>query len=161
LGLLAAAPADTLAYTYRIEGRVLAVHDGDTITILDQYKRRRRIRLDAIDAPEMEQPYGPESRRHLTGLVGRRDAVAECYKTDRYRRQVCRVLIDGTDVCLAQLRAGMAWTFWRFANDLPLDRHRRYTDAQSKAKAERRGLWADSKPIAPWDWRDAHPSAKR
>ncbi len=31
------------------------------------------------------------------------------------RREVCRVIVDGHSVCLAQIQAGMAWQFIRYA----------------------------------------------
>lgn len=48
-----------------------------------------------------KQPFGSASRRHLSDLAFNREAHADCSKTDRYGREVCRVLVDGVDVCLA------------------------------------------------------------
>jgi endonuclease YncB( thermonuclease family) len=41
-------------------------------------------------------------------LVFDRNVRAECYKEDRYRRQVCRLFDGSRDVGLAQLDAGLA-----------------------------------------------------
>ena len=41
-----------------IEGRVVGVADGDTITVLDADKSRHKIRLAGIDAPEKKQAFG-------------------------------------------------------------------------------------------------------
>ncbi len=79
--------------------------------------------------------------------------MAECGKIDRYRREVCRVLVGGSDAGLEQIRAGMAWFFRRYAKELPPERRRQYTDMEAQAQAERRGLWADAEPVAPWEWR--------
>jgi endonuclease YncB( thermonuclease family) len=65
-----------------IEGRIVGVHDGDSITLLDAENRQHKIRLDGIDAPELGQPFGRAAKRHLANRM----AVAECSKTDRYRR---------------------------------------------------------------------------
>jgi endonuclease YncB( thermonuclease family) len=103
------------AATHIIEGRIVGITDDDTITLLDADHRQHKIRLDGIDAPESKQPYGNVSKRHLSDLAFNREAVAECHKIDRYKRSVCRVLVDGVDVCLEQIQAGMAWHFKRYA----------------------------------------------
>jgi endonuclease YncB( thermonuclease family) len=146
----------THAGTHQLEGRIVGVHDGDTITLLDAENRQHKIRLDGIDAPELGQPFGRASKQHLAELLANREAVAECSKTDRYRREVCRVLIGGADAGLEQIRAGMAWCFRRYAKELPPDRRQQYTDMEAQAQAERRGLWTDGEPVPPWDWRATH-----
>ena len=89
----------------------------------------------------------------LNPTLAAQGAVAECSKVDRYGREVCRVLVDGADVCLAQIQAGMAWYFRRYAKELPPDRREQYADAEAQAKTERRGLWGDAAPVPPWEWR--------
>ena len=65
LGLFATAPraADT------IEGRVVGISDGDTITVLTPGKEQVRVRLAEIDTPESGQPYGTRARQVLSELV--------------------------------------------------------------------------------------------
>ena len=65
------------------------------------------------------------------------------------------MLVGGADAGLAQIRAGMAWCFRRYAKELPIDRRQQYANPEAQAQAERRGLWADNEPMAPWDWRRA------
>ena len=148
--------ASTHAGTHQIEGRIVGVHDGDTITLLDVDNRQHKIRLDGIDAPESGQPFGRASKQHLAELLANREAVAECSKIDRYRREVCRVLVGGADAGLEQVRAGLAWFFRRYAKELPPDRRQQYADMEAQAQAGQRGLWADAEPVAPWDWRATH-----
>ena len=105
--------------THQIEGRIVGVTDGDTITLLDVDNRQHKIRLDGIDAPESGQPFGRASKQHLAELLANREAVAECSKIDRYRREVCRVLVGGADAGLEQVRADLAWFFSRYAKELP------------------------------------------
>ena len=85
--------------------------------------------------------------------MANREAVAECSKIDRYRRNVCRVMVGGADAGLEQVRAGLVWFFRRYAKELPPDRRQRYADMEAQAKSEPRGLWADAAPVAPWEWR--------
>jgi endonuclease YncB( thermonuclease family) len=41
-----------------VSGRIVAVADGDTFTILDRSNKQRWIRPNGIDAPEKAQPFG-------------------------------------------------------------------------------------------------------
>jgi endonuclease YncB( thermonuclease family) len=152
VGGLQAAPS--AAQPLALAGRVIAVADGDTITLLDADKRQHRIRLDSIDAPEKAQPFGDRSRQSLRALAHDHAAVAHCPKTDKYGRRVCQVVIDGQDVGLEQIRRGMAWHFKRYENEqAPDDRHA-YAEAEAAARAEQRGLWRDAEPQPPWDFRE-------
>ena len=62
-GLLLAALACVAA---TIEGRVVGVADGDTITVIDDNKVQHKIRLAGIDAPEKKQPFGQRSKQSLS-----------------------------------------------------------------------------------------------
>lgn len=143
------------ATPFELQGRVVGVHDGDTITLLDAEKRQHKVRLDGIDAPELGQPFGKAARLRLSGLVVNRSVVATCSKTDRYRREVCRVQIEGLDAGEEMLRSGLAWCFRRYAKELPSDRRNQYVDLETQAKFERRGLWIEAAPVPPWEWRAA------
>lgn len=94
-----------------IVGRVVGVSDGDTITVLDSRRLQVKVRLAGIDAPESKQAFGQASRKHLSSLVFDRDVTLDCGKSDKYRRHVCVVVVDGRDVNLAQIAAGMAWWY--------------------------------------------------
>jgi endonuclease YncB( thermonuclease family) len=136
-----------------ITGRVVGVADGDTLTLLDADLRQHIVRLDGIDAPEKGQPFGQASKRHLSDLAFGSDATAECHKIDRYRRNVCRITVNDVDLCLEQLRVGLAWVFTRYANELPTQRRAAYVAAERSARDEQRGLWRDAEPMPPWEWR--------
>jgi len=136
-----------------IDGRIVGVHDGDSLTMLDREQRQHKIRLNGIDAPELGQPFGQAAKLHLSAAAFDRDATAECHKTDRYGREVCRVFVDGVDIGLAQIRAGLAWFFKRYAGELKADGRRQYAEAEEAARKARRGLWADAEPVPPWEWR--------
>jgi endonuclease YncB( thermonuclease family) len=102
----------TPASAEMIEARVTRVADGDTITVVTADKRTVRIRLQGIDAPERTMPYSQVSRRHLQELVMNKTLKFSPDKLDRHGRIVAVVrLQDGTDVCLAQIQAGLAWHF--------------------------------------------------
>ena len=74
-------------------------------------------------------------------------------QVDRYDRDVCTVYVNGKDVGLAQLDAGLAWWFRKYAHEqLPRDRID-YEAAEDRAAANRTGLWQDKNPVPPWEWR--------
>ncbi len=54
-------------YLFALSGKVISIHDGDTITIL-QGKQQIKVRLFGIDAPELKQPYGKKSKQFLANL---------------------------------------------------------------------------------------------
>jgi endonuclease YncB( thermonuclease family) len=144
------------AWAEVIEGRVVSVADRDTITLLDSNRQQHRIRLAGIDAPERAQPFGQRSKQHLSELAFGKEAKADCYKVDRYDRDVCTVYVNGKDVGLAQLDAGLAWWFRKYAHEqLPRDRID-YEAAEDRAAADRIGLWKDANPVPPWEWRHKH-----
>jgi len=130
----------------------VGVADGDTITLLDGNRQQHRIRLAGIDAPELSHSASARSST-LSELAFGKDAKADCYKVDRYDRDVCVVYVGGKDVGLAQLDAGLAWWFRKYAHEQPPKDRVNYEAAEDRAVADRVGLWQDAKPVPPWEWR--------
>lgn len=137
-----------------ITGRVVGVTDGDTITILDNTNTQHKIRLAGIDAPEKNQAFGTASKRSLSDMVFGKQVDIEWSKRDRYGRTVGKVLTSGLDVNLEQIRRGMAWFYTKYQSELLSEDRQEYPVAQDYAEMNRLGLWADSSPIPPWDFRN-------
>jgi endonuclease YncB( thermonuclease family) len=143
----------TRAAAAELVGRVVAVADGDTITVLTADRVRERIRLAGIDAPESRQAFGTAAKQRLSALVFGTEVQVEFEKRDRYGRIVGRVLREGRDASLALIESGHAWHYRRYAAEQsPADRAA-YAQAEGTARADRRGLWAEAAPLAPWEWR--------
>lgn len=136
-----------------LEGRVVGVADGDTITVLDASKTQHRVRLVGIDAPEKSQAYGSKSKQSLSNMVYGKKVTVLWDKQDRYKRILGKVLTDWGDVNLAQIEDGMAWHYKRYMNDQPIKDQMSYDDAERTARHLRKGLWADASPTPPWVWR--------
>jgi endonuclease YncB( thermonuclease family) len=151
LGLICTLTA--LARAEVIEGRVVGIADGDTITVLDASKTQYRIRLQGIDAPESHQGFGAKSKHHLSDLVYNREVSVEWNKRDRYGRIVGKVFVASRDAGLEQIRAGMAWHYKYYQREQSSRDRRLYENAEQEARAARRGLWSDPNPIPPWDFR--------
>lgn len=133
---------------------VVGVHDGDTVLCLDEHNTQHKVRLVGIDAPEIGQPFGTVSRDGLRALVLRKSVTVHQHGQDRYGRTLGSLEIDGDDVALRMLAAGLAWQFTRYSDDEHL------ADAERDARAARRGLWADGKAVPPWEWRASEKARK-
>lgn len=136
------------------EVRVTTVLDGDTVILAGS---EQRVRLASIDAPEMShgpskpgQPFSVQSAKWLERELQGKIVKVKCVDQDRYGRKVCNFYRDGHHVNKELVRAGLAWANTAQARYL---RDRSVLDAQQEARATRRGLWAESKPIEPWNWR--------
>lgn len=136
-----------------IVGRVVGVSDGDTITVLVDNHDRLKVRLAGIDAPEKSQPFGSVSKKSLSDQVFGKTVNIESNKKDRYGRFLGRVIFNGTDVCLEQIRAGMAWHYKRYSNEQSESLRLEYADAESQARQLKIGLWSEPTPVAPWEFR--------
>jgi len=132
-----------------LSGRVVAVADGDTITVLDASNRQIKIRLHQIDAPEKKQDFGQASKQSLSTLVFGKQVKIEVADTDKYGRTVGKIWIGGMDANLEQVKRGMAWVYEKYANDPA------YFAAERTAKMNRVGLWDQPNPTPPWVFR--HP----
>lgn len=136
-----------------IEGKVINVHDGDTITVLDQDNKKTHIRLQGIDAPELKQEFGSVSQQNLSRMVLGKQVTIVWTKIDKYRRTVGTIMLDGHDVNIEQVKGGMAWHFKKYEDEQEPEDRRTYAAAEQAARAARLGLWKDPNPIPPGDWR--------
>ena len=114
-----------------------------------------RVSLHDIDAPERGAPFSRAARDHLAELLLRQTVTAHPVSRDRYERLVARLDLRGADVGLELLTAGMVWHSSRYDNSSV------YAEAQARARAARRGLWADPRPVPPWEWRATEQQRKR
>ncbi len=145
--LFVTASADSLT------GKVVKITDGDTLYVLDANYKEHKIRLAGIDAPERKQAYGLASRKHLLSIVAGKQVTVEYQKRDRYGRIVGKVLIDGVDACLEQVKAGFAWHYKKYQREQSPEDQRLYADAENQAWDERLGLWRENNPNPPWEYR--------
>lgn len=133
--------------------KVVGVSDGDTITALCQGNEQVKVRLAEIDAPEKAQPFGAKSKQSLSDLCFGKQARIYPLGRDRYGRTIGRIYCftpgvkTEIDANAEQVRRGLAWVYDRYVTDPDL------YPLQDAARAERRGLWADSAPTPPWEWR--------
>lgn len=135
-----------------ITGGVFSVHDGDTIT-LQTSSDTKKVRLAGIDAPELKQPYGPESRDALKQDILNQTVTVETSKQDKYGRSVGKLIFNGEDINLKQVSRGMAWVYTDYLKELSKEDQQLYLDAEKSAQKAQVGLWQDESPTAPWTYR--------
>lgn len=130
-----------------LEGRVVGISDGDSLTVLTSIKLEVKVRLKDIDAPERGQPYRAKAKQALSDLVYGKTITVSYEKRDRYGRLLGKIKVDGVDVSESLVRMGAAWVYREYSQDT------RLLALEADARAARRGLWARADPIPPWDWR--------
>lgn len=128
------------------QGRVVGIHDGDTLTLLTADKRQLQIRLADIDAPELGQAFGNASKKTLSELCFGKQATVEQVSVDQYGRIVGKVTCSGSDASQAQLERGMAWAYRDYLTRFS------FIEIEERAKSMRTGLWIEAAQ-APWVYR--------
>ena len=139
-----------------VEGMVKAVYDGDTILLATREESRLKVRLYGIDAPEKKkpgtpgQPYGDVSKRMLMYKIMGRRVTAEIVDIDPYKRAVAVIRYNGKDINREMVVEGMAWAYRQYLQG-PYESE--YIRTETGARSRRAGLWRESNPQPPWEFR--------
>jgi endonuclease YncB( thermonuclease family) len=149
-----------------LDVHVVAVADGDSLTVRDSNDVTHEVRLAGIDAPEHGQPYSRQSKASLVRMALGEDARIEWSERDGYGRLVAKAWVVPADAScqtsscprtldtgLAQVTTGLAWHYKKYERDQSEEDRLRYADAETEARARRLGLWQDPAAAPPWDWR--------
>lgn len=142
-----------------IEGMVRAVYDGDTVLLTTREESRLKVRLYGIDAPETKkpdapgQPFGDISKRTLMYKIMGRRVTAEIVDIDQYKRAVAVIRYEGRDINREMVSEGMAWAYRQY---LQAPYESEYIGGENRARSRRTGLWRESNPQPPWEFRKAH-----
>jgi micrococcal nuclease len=135
------------------EGVIINVVDGDTVYLLNENQDKIKVRLLHIDAPELDQSYGKESKLALEHLILHKKVTVITDKKDKYKRLLGVISLDEVDVNLEMIKAGAAWHYKKYAKfDQAKDQYLIYDENQYQAKLKKRGLWREN-AIPPWLWR--------
>lgn len=148
LGTLNAAHAEEFL------AKVIAVMDGDTVLIL-RNNMPIKVRLAEIDAPEKAQGFGEESKQSLAELVLNQYVNVDSQAVDDYGRLVASIKVGELNVNHEQVQRGMAWEYSRF------NRGGALLALQSDAMKAKRGLWAQTDPMSPREWRKVHAASQQ
>lgn len=135
-------PANETAGTFK----VVSIIDGDTVDLLVN-RQPLRLRLNGIDTPEKGQPFGNAAKDALAKAIGGQSVQYVVRDTDRYNRSIADVYFRGVHINKWLIQKGLAWHYKAYNNDSEL------AQAEQEASAASRGLWADPRRVAPWNWR--------
>lgn len=151
---LFSSPTFSMGQHKYINATVVSVHDGDTIRAISQNGQKLKIRLAYIDAPELNQAGGYASKTALSHLILNQTVQLEIFNTDQYQRQVAKVIHNGKDINLKQIAEGNAWHYRSIAKQQQSKTdYQKYQQSQITAKNNKKGLWQNTKVIAPWTFR--------
>jgi micrococcal nuclease len=140
----------------RFAGKVVAVEDGDTITVMNGGSQEK-IRLYGIDCPEGGQAFSEKAKQFTSNQTFGKVVSVIPYERDRYGRTVADIILpDSKSLSHEIVRAGLAWWFQKYAPEEQL-----LSDLEKEAHASRRGLWFDANPTAPWNFRHPEPDMSR
>jgi endonuclease YncB( thermonuclease family) len=143
-----------------LEGKVIDVLEGDTITVFAKNGTFSTVRIQGIDAPDNKQNYFKKSKKSLSELIEDKEVKVLTNGKDAQDRYVGSVYFEGRDVGLMQIERGMAWHYKYAAATQTTDVRKKYAQAQETAMSSKLGLWEDSSPKAPWDFRGEAPPAE-
>jgi endonuclease YncB( thermonuclease family) len=126
-------------------GPTISVTDGDTFRAKVQGVVMT-FRLQAIDAPEHDQPYGADSTALLRELTQGRNLVLVFYDVDRYGRIVVQAWVGNLNINAEMVRQGAAWFDSEYSQDDEL-----YW-LEDEARKQKRGLWTlpPADRVEPW-----------
>ena len=139
----------TTAQSAELTGRVVGVHDGDTITLLVAGNQQVKVRLAGIDAPELAQPYGQKAKQALSDLAFGKDARVESAGPDKYGRTLGTVYVGAVNVNAMLIQKGVAWVYRQYPHPPEWERLEEF------ARNTSAGLWAlqPDQRMPPWEWR--------
>jgi endonuclease YncB( thermonuclease family) len=131
------------------QGKVVGISDGDTITVMHNGKDVK-IRVYGIDAPERGQAFGRKAKQFTSEMVFGKTVDVDAIDTDKYGRTVAMVRIDGKNLSEEIVKAGYAWVYRKHCTAQTCSD---WIDHEHDARLKEVGLWAESVPIPPWEYR--------
>ncbi|UCG12501.1 MAG: thermonuclease family protein [Deltaproteobacteria bacterium] len=137
----------TLAWAW--SGMVMGISDGDTIKVMRSHKRVK-VRLYGIDCPERGQAFGKKAMLFTSSLAYGKIVEVETVTTDSYRSVVGIVYDGGRPLNEDLVKAGFAWVYTGYCERYICND---WKEIEAQARKDKRGLWADCKPVPPWEFR--------
>lgn len=132
------------------DGKVVGVSDGDTITVMHD-GRGERLRIYGVDSPESGQDFGKRAKHFTSNQVFGGIVTVEPIEKDRYGRTVSMVVYgNGQNLSGELIKAGFAWVYRKYCT-LPVCLE--WSDLEREARADEIGLWSQTNPVPPWEYR--------
>lgn len=140
-----------LLFHSRKRVKVERVWDGDTFMIYVRrwpwlwVLRKQNLRLRGMDAPEMKQTHGSESRKALCELIENKVIEIKFLDNAKGDRLACWAWVNGINVSENMIANGHAWNYAQYGGV--------FQKQEENARRKKLGLWKYSNPTAPWDFR--------
>jgi endonuclease YncB( thermonuclease family) len=148
--------ADLNAASMEVQGKIVAVIDGDTYDVITAQQYKYRVRMEGIDAPERGMRFYKESKNYLSALALGKQVRVRWTKTDRSKRLIAFTYLGNSrELSHEMIKAGWAWHFTKYNKDSDL------AALERTARLRRLGLWVDPNPVAPWDYRKSRRSPRK
>lgn len=130
-----------------IQGKIIKVTDGDTVTLLARNNKKIKVRLYGIDCPEKGQDYYQVAKNYVSNQIFGKHVRVEVKNKDRYNRSVGVIWYSNNNLNIDLLKNGLAWHYTDF------DKSKAYSEAEKTARLAKRNIWSKKSPTAPWQWR--------
>jgi endonuclease YncB( thermonuclease family) len=132
-----------------LTAKVVGIKDGDTVVVLDSLNNQTTLRLAEVDCPEKNQPFGTKAKQFTSDQIYLKTIKYVVTDTDRYGRSIAMIYYDTDNKYLSAeiIKAGMGWHYKRYSTTKEL------ATFEDNAKKNKIGLWVDSNPVAPWEFR--------
>jgi micrococcal nuclease len=132
-----------------LTAKVVGIKDGDTVVVLDSLNNQTTLRLAEVDCPEKNQPFGTKAKQFTSDQIYLKTIKYVVTDTDRYGRSIAMIYYDTDNKYLSAeiIKAGMGWHYKRYSTSKEL------ATFEDNAKKDKIGLWVDSSPVAPWEFR--------
>ncbi len=138
-------------FSEEFTGKVVSISDGDTIKVLNSENRQIKVRLFEIDAPEMSQSFGKKSKSKLSDLIFKKNVKVVFSEKDQFGRTLGIIYLDGLNINEEMIRTGFVWVYKHA-------KKKNLRDLQDEAKKNKFGLWSETNPTPPWEYRKENKS---
>lgn len=129
--------------------KVVKIKDGDTIVVLTKDNQMITVRLAEVDCPEKNQAFGQKAKQYTADLCFGKGVKLQGTEHDRYGRTIALVILaNGTNVNYELVKNGYAWQYSQYSKNNPV-----LAGYQQQAQQQRLGLWQDTNPTPPWEFR--------
>ncbi|MGC1632159.1 MAG: thermonuclease family protein [Gelidibacter sp.] len=142
-------------FSQTFTGKVVGIMDGDTFKLLTADSTVIKVRLANIDCPEKKQAFSAKATAFTSKAIFGKTVRVKVQSKDRYKRYIANVNYDDNlSLCHELVKNGWAWHYVQYSKDKTLQQ------MEDKARKSKIGLWQDSNPVAPWEWRDSQKKKK-
>ena len=128
---------------------VVGISDGDTITVLHGGKGEK-IRLFGIDTPEKGQAFGNKAKQFTSKMAYGKTVEVKTKDIDRYGRTVALIDVNGQSLNEELIKNGFAWVYRKYCVESFCED---WLNFEAIARYGKIGIWSESNPIPPWEYR--------